>query len=258
MDVASLQVTVRTSLGTPEAPSRAAIEAAQVWALDERAELGHGDFVYSPRELAASYADTERQRSVLVTAHEGDRCAGLIRLQLPDVDNPRLVAADVRLDPAFDAAAILTGMWTVVTDLLAAEERHTIIVWHHSALPGERVGSTGNNINLSPKTGAGAVRRTSVTDWLQARGFELEQGEVACTLDVAEALARAVGLESAGAVASPGYDVVSWVGPTPPELQDAMAAQRARMSTDVPMGEIAMEPEVWDAARVRPRTPRSR
>lgn len=242
MDSATLELFVYTSLGSPDSPSQAAVEAAGLWARHEYAELGHRDFAYSARELAATCAENDQHRWVTVLARDGDACVGLAIVQVPEVDNQHLVGLDLMIDPTADPAVVLDGLWPGVAGLMAAEGRDTAVIWLPSAMPGEA---------LRPRTGAGAVRRTRLTDWLVDRGFVLEQVEVASTLDVAAALAQARALEAAAAAASPGYDLVGWVGATPPELQDAMADQRARMSTDVPLGDIALEPEVWDAGRVR-------
>lgn len=241
MEFAPLQLTVHTTLGSPEAPASAAVEAAKVWRLDEYAELGHGDFASSPRELAAVYADTETSRWAMLLAHRGEACVGLASVQIPDADNRHMLAIDLRLDPTAEPTAVLDELWQAVIDLGRAEARDTVIVWLASRQPGEM---------LIPRTGAGAVRRTPITDWLRAHGFDLEQVEVASTLDVRDALTRTA-WDAAGAQESPEYDMVSWMGATPPELQDALAEQRARMSTDVPLGDVAMGPELWDAARVR-------
>lgn len=47
------------------------------------------------------------------------------------------------------------------------------------------------------------------------------------------------------------YRVVGWVDRTPEELVDGYAAARARMALDVPAGTLTIDPEHWDAARVR-------
>jgi hypothetical protein len=46
---------------------------------------------------------------------------------------------------------------------------------------------------------------------------------------------------------------VQWAGPTPAEHLDDLAVLIARMSTDAPMGDLTMEPQRWDAGRVRER-----
>ena len=238
-----MRLSVHASLGTPESPSQAAVAAAGVWAADEYAELGHDDFSYSARELAATYADQARQRRVMVLAHEGDRCVGLASVEFPLTDNQHMISVEFRLDPRVDAHPVLDALWSEVLEAGAGESRDTVVCW----TPSSRLVKDG----LRPKSGAGLLRRTAGNEWFAVRGFELEQVEVASTLPVAEALGRAEELEASAAVVSRDYELISWLGPTPPELLDAMAVQRAAMSTDVPLGEIDMEPEIWDAARVQ-------
>ena len=60
-------------------------------------------------------------------------------------------------------------------------------------------------------------------------------------------------LRAAAERASPGYRLVQWTGPTPPEWLDDLAVLIARISTDAPMGELTMEARHWDARRVRER-----
>ncbi|WP_425309983.1 hypothetical protein AADG42_14850 [Ammonicoccus fulvus] len=237
-----MRLSVHASLGTPGSPSQAAVDAAAVWAADEYAELGHDDFAYSARELAATYADQARQRRVMVLAHEDDRCVGLASVEFPLTDNQHMISVEFRLDPEVEAAPFLDALWSGV-EANAGDGRDTVVTW----TPSSRLVEDG----LRPKTGAGLLRRTAGNEWFAARGFELEQVEVASTLQVAESLGRAGELEATAAAAGEAYDIVSWLGPTPPELLDAMAVQRVAMSTDVPLGEIDMEPEVWDAARVQ-------
>src|SRR5690606_36226237 len=47
-----------------------------------------------------------------------------------------------------------------------------------------------------------------------------------------------------------GYEVLSWVGFTPEELREDMAEVMGHMATDVPSGELELEPEQWTAGRV--------
>jgi GNAT superfamily N-acetyltransferase len=50
---------------------------------------------------------------------------------------------------------------------------------------------------------------------------------------------------------SSGYSLLQWVGPTPDEHLPAMAELTSRMSTDAPLDDLAWEPEVFDADRMR-------
>ena len=46
---------------------------------------------------------------------------------------------------------------------------------------------------------------------------------------------------------------MQWAGPTPPEWLDDLAVLIGRMSTDAPTGDLTLEPQRWDADRVRER-----
>lgn len=48
-----------------------------------------------------------------------------------------------------------------------------------------------------------------------------------------------------------GYRVEQWLDRTPDHLVDGVAYLVGRMSTDAPAGTLTLEPEAWDAARVR-------
>ncbi len=54
------------------------------------------------------------------------------------------------------------------------------------------------------------------------------------------------------------YRIVTWIGPTPDEWLDGVAAIMARMPTDAPSGDHEIDEEIWDADRVRSRDERRR
>jgi GNAT superfamily N-acetyltransferase len=47
------------------------------------------------------------------------------------------------------------------------------------------------------------------------------------------------------------YEIVTWVERAPDDLVEGVARLVGRMSTDTPRGDLALEPEVWDASRWR-------
>lgn len=87
-----------------------------------------------------------------------------------------------------------------------------------------------------------------------AAGFRRALSEAHRVLDLRtidpERLAR---LEAEASRAAQGYELVSWTGPTPDEHVAGYAALVARMSTDAPLDDLDLEPETWDADRVRAR-----
>jgi GNAT superfamily N-acetyltransferase len=47
-----------------------------------------------------------------------------------------------------------------------------------------------------------------------------------------------------------GYEILSWTGACPPEWVDEFCVLRASMNQEAPTGELELEPEVFDAARL--------
>lgn len=62
---------------------------------------------------------------------------------------------------------------------------------------------------------------------------------------------RMAGLEDGARARAAGYDLVAWTGPCPEEHLEGYAALVGRMSTDAPLDDLDLEPEVWDAQRIR-------
>jgi GNAT superfamily N-acetyltransferase len=60
-------------------------------------------------------------------------------------------------------------------------------------------------------------------------------------------------LAASARAAARDYRLVQWTGPTPPQWRADLATLIGRMSTDAPMGELAVPPRSWDADRVRER-----
>lgn len=113
----------------------------------------------------------------------------------------------------------------------------------HPAAPGERM--------LVPLTGWGTAAATPLSDLLQESGYVLEQIERNSVLSLGRPLGLATQrLAEAMAFAGDDYRVVTWSLPAPPALRDGYARMIARMSTDVPSGDLEVEAEVWDDARV--------
>ncbi|GAA3647813.1 GNAT family N-acetyltransferase [Microbacterium marinilacus] len=105
---------------------------------------------------------------------------------------------------------------------------------------------------LVPPTGAGWIpERDAATRRMLRAGYALGQVERNSAFDLDgpyDAVRRL--LESALTKAGPDYRPVWWVGATPPAYAAGYAKAIARMSSDVPAGELSFEQSVWDAERV--------
>ena len=62
---------------------------------------------------------------------------------------------------------------------------------------------------------------------------------------------RLAALEADARRASQGYELVTWRDRTPDDLLDDRALLERRMTTDAPHGDLPMEEEQWDGARLR-------
>jgi len=106
----------------------------------------------------------------------------------------------------------------------------------------------------------------SETEWLadstdEGEGFAIRHGyavaqtslrsDLALPADVAELTRLRDGSEPSDAGRSTAYAMESVTGMPPGGWLDALAELNRRMSTDMPLGDLALEEEDWDAERVR-------
>lgn len=206
--------------------------------------FGNDDLADSADSLGVAYSEQGTRRKLIAVALEGDVVVGGCFFGLPLKDNRTLAEGDFAVVPGADTAEVMTTLWEEARPQLRAAGRRTVQVWMS-----HRIGSAAQEV--TPRTGVGRLPRDAVAVTLQGLGFELEQVERHSVLEVATsrssvAAAAVRAREAAGA----SYETFGWVGSTPETLREEMAAIMARMSTDVPVGELQLEPEVWDAARV--------
>ncbi|MGP6171234.1 GNAT family N-acetyltransferase [Microbacterium sp. A196] len=225
----------------------------------------------APTDEIRAYADV-RNRSLLETTGRDDDALSAAAL-LPVLYSSRAsrkrqwfvmdagemvgcMAVDMLQDASADTAiaviALLRSHWrqgigtaalaVLETELRAAGVR-ALLGWaeHH----GDQTNS------LHSPTGFGAVPRDATAEFLENRGFALEQVERASELVwSAETHTRLTRSLNVAQEHARDYRVVQWVLPTPPEFVDGYAWMKSRMSTDVPDAELGIPEEVWDAERV--------
>ncbi|MBP2435838.1 GNAT family N-acetyltransferase [Microbacterium amylolyticum] len=110
---------------------------------------------------------------------------------------------------------------------------------------------------LPSPTGSGSIPRDDRAERLLRNGFCLQQVERLSSFDLTGSFDEVQHLlDEALRAAGPDYRVVSWIGRTPDEYVDGYAAILQRLSTDIPSGDLEIEAQRWDAARVRRREDR--
>jgi RimJ/RimL family protein N-acetyltransferase len=151
------------------------------------------------------------------------------RLDLPLRDNPELAEVDLRVAPGSLRRGYGTELLAALDARAAAAGRTTLLAYVDEP-PGV------------PAAGRAFAERV---------GASCAQLEVRRDLDLPPDADRLAALEAACLPHAGGYTLRTWTGSTPEELLDGRAELSRRMSIDVPLGELPLSEEVWDADRVR-------
>lgn len=163
-------------------------------------------------------------------AHAGDSLAGAAVLHLPQRDNLDNAYVDLLVAPAFRRSGIGRRLLEHLAEQARAHGRKRLILEAFQPADGPSPG-------------------THFLDAVGARVGLLEQRH---RLDLgALDHATLAGHAAQARHAADGYDVVQWTGVTPEHLVDDMAVLWTAMSTDAPLDDLSLAPEVWDADRVR-------
>ena len=244
-------------LPRPEAPDAAphALTHAAV-AVEEaalEAEYGHRDFADPARARNVHLFGTRHGHALLwVALPDGvapDTCRpedgiALASVHVPLQEDTEKAHVSIATHPDHRSRGHARAVLETIRPHLLALGRTTWLSWSFG--PGAE--ATGPDAVVA-RTGSGALDgRLPAHRWLLAEGFTLEQCERPSTLRL-----DAVGHDLADP-AAPGasdYDLVWWTDRTPAEHVDDIAWLCSRMSTDVPMGELGLDEQVWDAERVR-------
>jgi GNAT superfamily N-acetyltransferase len=159
-------------------------------------------------------------------AVDGGRIVGHAELTLPHLDNRTNAILDLTVRPSARRRGVGRRLWEHVAELARSDGRKLIFFDAKMGSPGEAFARA-----LGAELGIFSARRQLIVDEpVRALALELE-----------------VSSREAGA----GYEVVTFVGATPPEWLEGMAYLTGRMSTDAPLENLELQPEVYDAERLR-------
>ena len=158
----------------------------------------------------------------------GEDVVGALRLMLPLRDNTTVAFVDVAVHPEHRRRGIGSALLAEGLRVAADAGRTELISEVDEPVP-----DTAGR--------AFALRHGWTCDLLETRR-DLVLPPDEARLSAAEAEARE---------ASAGYELVTWRGPVPDALLDDRALLEQRMSTDAPHGDLPVEEERWDGARVR-------
>jgi GNAT superfamily N-acetyltransferase len=199
---------------------------AGVFEASDRAEFGDDHTSWTVEQLRELERATDKRRHAWA-AVEGGTVVGAVGLVLPLRDNRSMAAINLAVHPDHRGRGFGAALLARAEDQSAAEGRSIFMAESQWRDDGED--SAAPFATTHGYAAAQTVLRSSLA--LPADSAAL--GEIAA------------GREDAA------YTLRTVVGPLPDELLAARAELSRRMSTDIPMGDLALEEEVWDEARVR-------
>lgn len=189
-------------------------------------------FITFPEVLASARNDRSMHEEFWLMRADG-RPVSAYQLSLPLLDNTDFAEFDLGVAPAHQGRGHGRAMLEHGRARIAEHNRHQVVTGISEPVDGSASHSTRFAMASGARKALGEVRRTLHLDSLDHDRLAVLQAEA----------------EQAAA----GYQLVSWSGPSPDDLVDGYAALIARMSTDAPMGDLDIEPEKWDAERIRRR-----
>ena len=185
--------------------------------------------LWSAAEVLAGLRRHDPTReSVVHAAVDDGRVVGGARVDLPRLDNLALAEVVLAVPPAARCRGVGTALAAAVRTSAAAEGRTSLLTVLER--PVDVVGTWPGEA------------------FAAAQGLSLRQTNLRRDLTLPVPAERLAALRTEAEAGSRGYVVRTWEGPSPDPIRHAALA--ARMSTDVPQGDLEYEAESWDADRV--------
>ena len=203
----------------------------EVWTASSLAERPddpprpHGDHLALGRQLVGPGGSRDGlHRAALV---DGE-VVGALRLILPTQDNPAVAVVDLAVHPRHRRRDLGTVLLADAARLARGRGRTSLV-------------------SEVDEPGPGAPGR----EFALRHGWSCDLVETRRDLLLPPDEARLGALEADAREAGRGYELVTWRDRTPDALVDDRALLERRMTTDAPHGDLPVEEEHWDAARVR-------
>lgn len=241
-----MQITRMDYPSSPEDPGFWMFELdARLWGDVVRGLFGTDDLSHSALRRWAEGTRPRYSLQVPFVAFEDGTPVGVAFVELPQRDNRHLAFLSIVVAEAHRGRGVGSALYDAAVAEARSEGRDILQCWTWE--PDTPRGSR----RLTAAEGEGAIDPDGApARFLLGRGYRLVQVETISGMTLPEQGLLDADAAAARGATMPEYDLVQWSGTTPAEWLDDLAHLMEVMSTDVPMGEAALEPELIDAARV--------
>lgn len=181
------------------------------------------------KELGHPLPDADTADFVAV-ADEGTVC-GRLHIVLFNRSNLHVAVAELTVHPEHRRRGIGAALLDGFIEYARAHDRTELII-------------------ETPVTWEGGPEREGAgRRFLKRRGFKrvLTAVNRRCATDALDTAEEQALLDRAAAAAAEDYEIVSWVGRTPAELVDTMCRLDSMVLSEIPLGDLDLEPETVDA-----------
>lgn len=207
-------------------------EAMRSWyAVMTAAESVRPLFLWPSFETAMKVWSVPRTdlEDVFHLAVRGDLPVGAGRATYYAEDNTHLAMFKLFVDPAHRLTGVGSALLATM-EAQAVERGRDTMLTDVTQLPGE--------------PGPGAA-------FAAAHGYVVAGREGLKAVDLASTADRWPALADRAAQRQGDYRLVSWTDAAPEEHLDSLAHLYTRFLAEIPLGDVALNPQVWDAARLR-------
>lgn len=253
-------MTTTTMFEITRVPVPASLEAPDATDLHEWVRLandvaahdaGHDALSESAEEVLGAWRATADWLQIAFLARDGGRAVGAAVIRLGTEPGLVTAEADLQVLPEWRGSGVEEALLDEVARTAREHDRTKLQCWtlHRPGAP---------ESELRPPSGWGVIPADDPqTVCMLRNGFALGQVERNSAFDLhADPGPVQTAFDAAIAFAGDDYRYVEWTAPTPPEHADGFAYVISRMATDVPAGELDIEEQHWDAARVERRDAR--
>lgn len=189
-------------------------------------------------EMAVAYRcpPVAQRRNAWLALDHGEAVAAL-ETEAPLQDNLHLLNVGVSVVPSARRRGIGTRLAEVAVDVGREHRRRTLSAW----ITGAPTDPSGAPVTDEPRPGEAFAARWGLSDKLT---------DLHRVLDLPVPPERLDALAAQAAKHHGGYELVRWAGACPPEHLEAYCRLRTVIGSQAPLGDLDMEEERWDEARL--------